>query len=364
MPPPNASLGPNGEPGHVHDPTALRNNPLPFRIPDHDRGMVCLPPGQGSESEKGAVLLGHMRKHLEADHASTSRTQPRILCAIYTYSGGTNFTDAVRRTWGKRCDGLLFASDVTNPKTGHTHIASPSKRGYTYRSMYQRVRSILAYLYDNYLNKYDYFHVCGDDVYMLVENLREFLASEKVRTFEDVPGQYVFAGFWSHWKYNKFPDGKFYLGGGSGYTLSRRALEAYVEGPLQTCRVESEGATEDIFLSECLFETNLTKAFVDTRDEHGAHRYHQLPLRNHANDKMVGQHKLWGYSDTVRQSLRHMERAFGFPIVEREAYVSNSSITFHRHKPHELYRLELLLYQDGGAECGNSFSSANALAAA
>jgi len=228
--------------------------------------------------------------------------------------------------------------------------------------MYQRVRSILAYLYDHYLNdQYDYFHVCGDDVYMIVENLKEFLASDRVRRFENVPNQYFFAGFWMHWNYNKYPEGRFYLGGGSGYTLSRKALKAYVEGPLQTCNPEKEHFSEDILLSDCLFDNNLTKKFVDTRDENGAHRYHQLPLRIHANDKMLGRHKYdWGYTKTVKQSLEHMERAFGFPIVERSTYVSNSSITFHRHKPHELYRYELLLYRDFAAECGRAFRKTSA----
>ena len=69
----------------------------------------------------------------------------------------------------------------SNIETGHIHLPSNSKRGFSYGGMIQSTRTILAYLYDNFLDEYEYFHLCGDDVYMIVENLKEFLASDKVK---------------------------------------------------------------------------------------------------------------------------------------------------------------------------------------
>ena len=38
-----------------------------------------------------------------------------------------------------------------------------------------------SYVYDNYYEKYDYFHIGGDDLYLIVENLRLYLESEEIQ---------------------------------------------------------------------------------------------------------------------------------------------------------------------------------------
>ena len=62
-----------------------------------------------------------------------------------------------------------------------------------YKGMIQRTRAILAYLYDYFLDDFDFFHihVCGDDVYMIVENMKEFLASEEVKHWENASERYL-----------------------------------------------------------------------------------------------------------------------------------------------------------------------------
>ena len=45
-----------------------------------------------------------------------------------------------------------------------------------------QVRSMWSYIYDNYYEKYDWFHIGGDDLYLIVENLRYYLESEEIRT--------------------------------------------------------------------------------------------------------------------------------------------------------------------------------------
>jgi glycoprotein-N-acetylgalactosamine 3-beta-galactosyltransferase len=349
IPAPESRIGPNREVGYVHDPKFLINNPRPFHISE-DEMEVCSPPGEGPELPEGYAALKKIRNHIETSKESRD---VKLFCAVYTYTGGVNHTNAVSETWGGRCDGLLFASSASNGETGHMHLPSNSKFGFAYEGMFQRTRTILAYLYDNFLDEYDYFHICGDDAYLIVENLKEFLASEKVQRWEEVPDQYLFAGFWLHWGHHPVrPEGSFYLGGGSGYTLSRKALKAYVEGPLQTCKTHLETQKEDLFFSKCAKELN--KKFIDTRDSSGAHRYHQLPVQRHST--FPG--RRWGFSmSMIKQSLMHMERNFEFPAVYNDAYISNSSIAFHKHEAHELRRLELLLYKDMHAECGDKFTN-------
>jgi glycoprotein-N-acetylgalactosamine 3-beta-galactosyltransferase len=193
--------------------------------------------------------------------------------------------------------------------------------------MVQRVRTMMAYIYDNFLDDYDYFHFGGEDVFMMVENMKEFLASDKVQQWEqEEEDKYLMAGFWAN-HHDFFPKGQFYLAGGSGYTLSRKALKTYVEGPLQVCDSEGNGAMEDVYFAQCVREHISNETFIDTRDEAGAHRYHANSLQAHSllPDTIVD-----NYMMAHIQSMYHLETAFGFPNVHKEAYISNSSVTFHR----------------------------------
>lgn len=335
IPPPEERIGPNGEKGYVHDPQWLMKNPKKFHIPpDPPKGgqELCYAPGNSTEGAEGIVDVMKNRNHIETSKESRD---VKLFCALYTYSGRVHFTDAISETWGRKCDGLLFASDNHSNETGHMLLKSNSRRGFGYKSMIQRVRTMLAYLYDNFLDDYDFFHLSGDDVFIIVENMKEFLASDRVKQWDEVPDQYVFAGFWM-----QMGGDKFYLGGGSGYTISRKALKAYVEGPLQTCETGKEGSAEDLVLMGiCL--NNFTSKLIYTADSSGAHRYHQSPVWG-----MYRQHG-------VKFALLAMQNNAKIPQhFEKHAYTSNSSVTFHRHeRPLELRRLELLLYKDLDSEC-------------
>lgn len=139
-----------------------------------------------------------------------------------------------------------------------------------------------------------------------------------------------------------------YLGGGSGYTMSKKAFKAYVEGPLQTCDIMAEGSAEDIYSSNC-FRKYLTGHWIDTRDDVGAHRYHQLSVDHHAAYPIV---KFGSSTAMISQSLQYMEREYGFPIVYQSDYISNSSVTFHKNSdPDELRPSEMILYGEGIDGC-------------
>jgi len=415
IPKPESRIGPNSESGYVHDPKFLQrvrdkgghetndpNNPsLIFNIPNDEIDKVCMPPGQGDELPQGAKSLQNIRSHIESlssslldstdtelrvsNYANTttstntnistslstqkSSIKIKLFCAIYTHAQNTDKTNIISQTWGQKCDGMLYASDVSNSTTGHVHLPSNSAHGFGYKSITQRVRAMFAYIYDNFLDddEYDYFHFCGDDVFMIVENMREFLSSPKVQNWEsgDVDGnkneenkeRYFIAGFWMHW-WNFFPVGEFYLGGGSGYTLSKKALRAYVEGPLQTCNPYEDESSEDIYFARCVRQ-GLTSEFIDTRDDFGAHRYHQFNVSMHS--EWPGERN-WGVemNKILWYSLDHMEKQFGFPFVTKKKYISNSSVTFHRHtQNYNLRRMELLLYRDLEVECGAYYDNGN-----
>ena len=343
IPDPETVLGPNGEKGYVHDPKFLIKNPPSFNIPKDQILNVCKSPHEPEDAiTKGLKSLKKIRHHIET---SESSRDVKLFCSIYTFSPNVHMTDAISQTWGRRCDGMLFASNITDLKSGHLNLPSSGIWKCEYHGIFQRVRVMMAYLYDNFLDDYDYFHFSGDDLYMMVENMKEFLASDKVKEWDEVPDQYMIAGFWINWRAVD-EKGDFYLGGGSGYTLSKKALKAYVEGPLQYCNTNKETPMEDIEFSQCV-KKYLTTKFIDTRDEVGAHRYHQYNVgmhsawpRNRESNKIFG-HKM---NRVIHNSLRHMEEEFGFPFVTQDAYVSNSSVVFHNHDASYLRRMEVLLY--------------------
>ena len=330
VPPPDVRIGIGGQKGVVHDPQFLKKSSIHISVANlgSQKQSLCVEAGSGVEGEMGIVRLKQIRDHIESKK-SEQPSGTKLFCAIYTYSGNVNMTNAVGETWGKRCDGALFASDVSNEKLGHFQIPTFSRNGYGYRGMIQRTRAILAYLYDYFLDDYDFFHICGDDVYMIVENMKEFLELKEVKNWESVPGQYVFAGFWAHW--GNMNDGYFYLGGGSGYTLSKRALKAFVEGPLQTCNPYQEGSAEDVWLSDCA--RLLSNDFIYTGDVEGRQRYHQGPIYDPVRYRIF------------RKSILHSSSLTGISSAPEESIVSNASILFHKHyHPFELRRMELLLY--------------------
>eukprot|EP00567_Pseudictyota_dubia_P003172 CAMPEP_0197453960 /NCGR_PEP_ID=MMETSP1175-20131217/36540_1 /TAXON_ID=1003142 /ORGANISM="Triceratium dubium, Strain CCMP147" /LENGTH=402 /DNA_ID=CAMNT_0042987399 /DNA_START=172 /DNA_END=1380 /DNA_ORIENTATION=+ len=347
IPPPESRIGPNGEKGYIHNAKFLLENPKPLVLSDLERESICAAPGEGDETPLGYAALENIRNHIEE---SKGKHDVELFCAIYTYSGGLNHTNAASETWAKRCDGVLYASDNSNLETGHVHLPSSSPSEFGYEGMIQRTRTILAYLYDNFLDDYEFFHISGEDVFVIVENLKEFLATDFVKEYEKVPNQYIFAGFPMKHQYYKND----FLCGGPGYTMSRKMLKAFVEGPLQTCQTKREGPNEDIMVSECAKLLN-ENYFIDTRDSKGAHRYHPLSVQKHANFAPNG--KLDFDAKVVHQSLQWMNKTFGFPAVYKDDYISNSSVVFHKTPAAAMRRLEVLLYMDRNEVCNDMETS-------
>lgn len=140
----------------------------------------------------------------------------------------------------------------------------------------------------------------------------------------------------------KMKEGDFYLAGGSGYTISRKALAAYVEGPLRHCDTKEEGSAEDVHFSRC-FKKAQNKFFY-TGGSDGSQRYHQGPVYDPIRYRIF------------RSSLEHINRLPRnitnlkegvLQKIDKRGTISNSSIAFHKHySPTELRRLHILLYDN------------------
>lgn len=213
------------------------------------------------EAPEGVELL--IRQIQIAPTITTINTtlRPRILCAIYTHPPMRSLARMAALTWGVYCDGFLAFSTETIPELGMVHLHHVGEESYS--NMWQKTRSIWSYLRQHYSDDYEYFHLGGDDMYVIVENMRQFLA-ELNHTSDDQPlhlGQWV--------RQRRYP----YVAGGPGYTLNRQALVKLVDKALPHCHVDTVAPQEDKLVSLCLQQDGIFP--YDTRDRNtGQQRYH------------------------------------------------------------------------------------------
>ena len=186
-----------------------------------------------------------------------SAKPPRIFCGVYTYHGKPLLQEQIANTWAWRCDGYLAFSDETIESLGAVDLAHFGDESYL--NMWQKVRSIWMYIYMNYLDDYDYFHLCGDDNVIVPENLRNYLWSinDENRTKPLYLGSYAKL------------QGIYLCGGGSGYTLNRPTIEflarKFISNP-DTKRAPNEDAMMGMTLIKFV-------RCYRTQDANGAMRY-------------------------------------------------------------------------------------------
>jgi hypothetical protein len=209
--PHKGARGPNGEWGYVHDPTIIRRKPWPFRVPPKEQLEICAPRPSDDGQEGigvivGAAALGDFvlthQVHVVSKKQNANKNSLKIFCAIYTYPGNDPLTDAIRETWGKRCDGFLAASHTTTiPEAATVRMPHYGKHtGGLYRGLWQKVRSMIGYLYDHFLDDYDFFHISGDDTFVILENLKALLSSPEFVQHAGGPGypHPTYVGEWTH----------------------------------------------------------------------------------------------------------------------------------------------------------------------
>jgi hypothetical protein len=118
---------------------------------------------------------GHWHRHRTGPKPSLGAAPPppRILCGVYTHEGSHDKLADIADTWGWRCDGFYAASTKTDRSIGAVDL--PHQETEEYGNMWQKTRSMMAFMYDYYLEDFDYFLLCGDDTFVILENLRNYL---------------------------------------------------------------------------------------------------------------------------------------------------------------------------------------------
>jgi hypothetical protein len=150
-------------------------------------------------------------------------TGPQLMCLSYTYQPAHATKGlAIASTWMTRCDGAVVASNYSDAKLPSLMI--PHNGDETDLNLWQKTRANFQYLHDNFITKYDFFVFGGDDYYIVVDNLREYLASEEIQE-KDRRGVPLYLG-------RRFAAGgnmnNIFNSGGPSYILNRAALAVQV----------------------------------------------------------------------------------------------------------------------------------------
>ncbi|CAJ1952014.1 unnamed protein product [Cylindrotheca closterium] len=317
---------------------------------DSSNTSICTPnDASGIEGEGGNLVLKKIRKgldqmrqennvaegkvpQLQATTSANNKTTPRILCMVYTVHTESNphtSLRAITRTWAKRCDGFFAASNFTDPTIGAIDLPHFGEESYT--NMWQKVRTMWSYAYDHYRDKYDYFYICGDDTYVIADNLRAFVQDSRIEELEDgfldaissLPQYRARALHTSSLRprpliwgdpmiHKRFP----VIAGGGGYILNRAAIDFWGTKGMDTFYAESIDSREDIMMSSFFWDNGLSVS--ETVDVLGGHRFTESAEWIHGFD---------GYSAPT--SPKYMKEFLDMVYNKGIEYASDTHVSFH-----------------------------------
>lgn len=187
--------------------------------------------------------------------------QVRILCWVLTFPFNHHTkAAAVKDTWGKRCNKLVFISTDFDDNLDVLLVNVTEDR----RHLWGKTRDGLKQVYENYGDDYDWFLKADDDTWIFTENLRHFLyaySPEMPIYFGCKLKSYIEQGYMS----------------GSGYVLSREAVRRFYTDALTDgvkCYNGTEG-NEDVEIGKCL--ANVGVLAGDSRDDLNRARFLPFP---------------------------------------------------------------------------------------
>ncbi|KRF98773.1 uncharacterized protein Dwil_GK28004 [Drosophila willistoni] len=240
----------------------------------------------------------------------------RILCWVLTTpKNHKEKAIHVKRTWGKRCNVLLFMSSEEDKELPTVKLDVTEGR----KNMWGKVMEAIKYVYKHHYNDADWFFKADDDTYAVVENLRYML-------YPYNPQTPVYLGC----KFNLYIK-QGYMSGGAGYVLSREALRQLAEkgiGNPKICTTTGVSEAEDFEIGRCMEHLNVTAG--DSRDSMGRGRMFPFIPENHLFP--LKYKKIWYWS------YQYYKNDEGLDCC------SDLAISWHYVDPYLMYIMDYLIY--------------------
>ncbi|EDV94070.1 GH25080 [Drosophila grimshawi] len=258
-----------------------------WSTPERDDYVPYLRRGHAHHSHDMLELAGPEQDVGTHDHVNENTSiaeklysEVRILCWIMT-SPANHQKKArhVKRTWGKRCNKLIFMSSAKDEELDA--VALPIGEGLD--NLWGKTKEAFEYIYEHHMNDADWFLKADDDTYMIVENLRYML-------YPYNPNTPVYFGC----KFKPYVK-QGYMSGGAGYVLSREAVRRFVVEAIpnpKLCKKENTGR-EDVEIGKCL--ENVKVLAGDSRDTNGRGRFFAFVPEDHLIVHVDKEYWYWKY---------------------------------------------------------------------
>jgi len=319
--------------GYLHDAKFLNKTPPSFTIDKN----ICNGKGDHYTMLTKRVFVdmdAHKKAEKEAKESKKERV--KIFCSVFTIESGHHNIPMIRQTWGKKCDGFMVASNKTDTSLGTVDILHKGPE--TYNNIWQKVRSLWSYVYDNYYDQYDFFHIGGDDLYVLVENMRLYLESPEVVLAANggkiggVPDGFQKPLFLGRRFAETGNRSRMFNSGGSGYTLNKAALKTLV-GSFDTCNPNLTTFAEDVMVAACLRRNGILP--YPTKDHNGSERYMPFAPGHHLTYRVPDKNPKvdWYFNyqpDGIKEGLEHCsERSVAFHYIKTGLMQKMHAILYH-----------------------------------
>lgn len=259
----------------------------------------------------------HTVNHIAEDRriAALLFQKVRVLCWVMT-SPETLTSKALHTyvTWGHRCNKILYVSSNESSTFPAPVIGLEVAEGRGHLTA--KTMQAFKYIYDNHYDEADWFMKADDDTFVVLENLRYFLADRD-------PKEPVYYGH--HFSTFVKPNG--YYSGGGGYVISKEALRRFgLKGATNESLCAKDSGAEDTEFGKCM--QNLGVLTADSYDETGRSRFHAF----HPDFIKEGVYPDW----YIQIDTHDAKKGYGA--------ISEYPISFHYMTPKDMYQYEFYFY--------------------
>uniref|UniRef100_A0A1A9W858 Glycoprotein-N-acetylgalactosamine 3-beta-galactosyltransferase 1 n=1 Tax=Glossina brevipalpis TaxID=37001 RepID=A0A1A9W858_9MUSC len=233
--------------------------------------------------------------------ATTMFNKVRILCWVMTNS--ENYVKRaihIKKTWGKRCNKLLFMSSKNHEDSNVIELSVGEGRN----QLWNKTKAAFTYIYKYHMSEADWFLKTDDDT-----NSHIFWSET---SNEEKSSQTIIS--------NKTA---VFMSGGAGYVLSKEALKLFITKPIPVS--DFEAFYEDVEMSKSLQKVHVIEG--SSLDNHGQSRFFPMQPIFHL------------------QPLRRNNWFWGYMIHKNEKdCCAEFTVAFHYIEPNAMYIIDFLLY--------------------